>query len=517
LAVIALFASILGNQWFIGFLVAADGRVDSIHPQLLIATAQAVCLLFGLVCWKKRFELSLKHFLLWLLPALFALFMIFDSSIRFPDLFEQPGMTLGYYGVWVIGLCGYLGVSLLRPRLRAQVALAGYSCLSCLLMTEMTIPVFQDALLKARHSEYDVRSREEFICDERAAGRDIVPAIHPYHFVAQQFAVAKFGDKADATTIVPLGGLPNRETVFCNETGQYLVYQSDPLGFHNPAEVYEASQLDVVVLGDSFAQGACVCSDDNAVSKIREAYPQTLSFGSGGNGPLASLAALREYALPMKPKVVLWWFYEGNDLSDLEREINFQPLARYLDPEYRVGLLESQDDVAEVMEGVFETYLNSIEIPWYKKAYNAMTLTRVRSRFKESLVSSASSNGQENSAESILRLKQILKTAKEEVRQSGAELMFVYLPSQERYSQNLDPARLDLLEKRHADVMTMVDELGIVELDINRAFENSSDPLQLFPFESLGHYDEDGYQVLADTVLEKLDQSFLRGRISATK
>jgi len=514
LAIIALLIASFGNQWFLGFLVAADGHIDSIPHQFLIAAAQTASLLFGLLIWKHRFELRMSRFLFWLFPVLFALFMIFDSSIRFPDLFEIPVRASIYYGFWLVGLAAYVGVSYFRPRLRAQMALAGYSCLVCLVLTEMMIPVFHDVALMSRDSSFDVRSREEFIKEERLAGNDVVPAIHPYHFIAQQFASAKI----NGLDVVPLAGLPNRQTVFCNESGQYLVYQSDPLGFHNPADVYEVGRLDVAILGDSFAQGACVCSDENAVAKIREAYPQTLSFGSGGNGPLASLAALREYALPMKPKVVLWWFYEGNDLSDLEREIGYSPLANYLDSEHRVGLLESQETLEHAMEEVLDSYLNEIEVSWYNKVYNALTLTRVRSSFKESLVKSVSvTNHDEDSAENLLRLKQILKMAQEEVHDAGAELLFVYLPSQERYIENLSVERMNVLEERQRSVLQIVEDLRIGELDINRAFEQSADPLELFPFGQPGHYDEEGYQVLADQVLKKLDQSLVHRRITATE
>ena len=41
-----------------------------------------------------------------------------------------------------------------------------------------------------------------------------------------------------------------------------------------------------------------------------------INLGVGGFGPLLELAALTEYLTPLKPPVVLWVFFEGNDLTD---------------------------------------------------------------------------------------------------------------------------------------------------------------------------------------------------------
>ena len=36
---------------------------------------------------------------------------------------------------------------------------------------------------------------------------------------------------------LPLAGIANRATVFCNENGPYVIYQSDDHGFHNPGSL----------------------------------------------------------------------------------------------------------------------------------------------------------------------------------------------------------------------------------------------------------------------------------------
>jgi lysophospholipase L1-like esterase len=119
--------------------------------------------------------------------------------------------------------------------------------------------------------------------------------------------------------------------VHCNEAGKYVIYESDEHGFHNPKGIWGTNSLDIVALGDSFTQGSCVASDENFVSVIREHYPKTLNLGMSGQGPLNTLATLKDYVQALKPNVVLWFFFEGNDVADLFYERQSPLLMRYLD------------------------------------------------------------------------------------------------------------------------------------------------------------------------------------------
>jgi hypothetical protein len=58
---------------------------------------------------------------------------------------------------------------------------------------------------------------------------------------------------------------------------------------------------------------------------------KVLNLGQGGSGPLIELGILGEYALPLRPKRVVWPFYEGNDFINLTNELGVDLLVRYLD------------------------------------------------------------------------------------------------------------------------------------------------------------------------------------------
>jgi hypothetical protein len=59
-------------------------------------------------------------------------------------------------------------------------------------------------------------------------------------------------------------------------------------------------EADIVALGDSYAHGACIPSDQGFVSLIRSEYPATVNLGVNGDGPLAILATLKECAFQME-------------------------------------------------------------------------------------------------------------------------------------------------------------------------------------------------------------------------
>ena len=44
---------------------------------------------------------------------------------------------------------------------------------------------------------------------------------------------------------------------------------------------------------------------------IQRAHPLALNLGMVNNGPLAALATLKEYVPPLKPAIVLWFYFEG--------------------------------------------------------------------------------------------------------------------------------------------------------------------------------------------------------------
>ena len=78
---------------------------------------------------------------------------------------------------------------------------------------------------------------------------------------------------------------------------------------------------------------------------VNNAGFNTINLGKGGNGPILELATLKEYALPYKPKIVIWFFLY-NDFHNLYYELRSNLLTNYLlDFNYSQNLINKQDKI----------------------------------------------------------------------------------------------------------------------------------------------------------------------------
>jgi hypothetical protein len=411
----------------------------------------------------------------------------------------------------------FLAARRLNPTAKAKLlALVGSTGLSLLLgeciLTYVQQPLvfathegataYREAAARKRGQEFDTRSKREVVADLRSEGKAAVPAFHPEYFFLKASSV-----RIGKNDVIPLGGVADRPTVFCNESGQYLVYESDEHGFNNPKGLYVPGRVDLVVLGDSFAQGACVCSNRNLVSFLREKYPRTLNLGNAGNGPLCALATLAEYGVPLRPHAVIWCYYEGNDLLDLSRERK-SILLRYLtDSSYSAGLLSLQNDIDRELLRIID--MEDKESPKLAgdaaaqganaafTVSNVLTLGRVRGGIIKLL--HAHDPAAFPMSEEIPVLREVLQSAKERSDSCGGRLYFVYLPAYERYGTR------NFSDKPYTRVKQIVTELGVPFIDVRQAFDHYDDALGLFPFRVWGHYTEHGYKLAAETILQSLD------------
>ena len=198
--------------------------------------------------------------------------------------------------------------------------------------------------------KFDTRDRIEVLIDAQTRGVDAVPAVYPRALLEpQQGGSLKSIIRIKGSEILPLGGISNKSSVLCNETGDYIFYQSDEHGFHNPKGLWKSVRVDLAVLGDSFAHGFCVPSDKHFIALIRRHYPATLSLGLGGNGPLLELATLKEFLPSLRPKIILWVYFEKNDLIELQDETRAPLLLQYLKRDFRQGLISRQGEIDQAL------------------------------------------------------------------------------------------------------------------------------------------------------------------------
>ena len=153
--------------------------------------------------------------------------------------------------------------------------------------------------------------------------------------------------------------------------------------------------MTIAAVGDSFTVGACVPSDKNFVAVIREHYPDTLNLGMLGEGPLTMLAALKEYLPFLKPKVVLWFFFEENDFVELLQESKTPLLTNYLKDDFNQDLFNRQADIDQALSIYVEQGFNAelTKTKWKQKTLRTpgktlksfLKLWRLRQRLDVSL------------------------------------------------------------------------------------------------------------------------------------
>jgi hypothetical protein len=104
-----------------------------------------------------------------------------------------------------------------------------------------------------------------------------------------------------------------------------LTFSYDALGFRNPARLQHA---DVVLVGDSYVEGAYTDDADVVARRLEARLGRPVaSLAIAGFGPLQELVVIDRIAPRYAPKVIVWFFFEGNDLYDDRSFAAMTPLS----------------------------------------------------------------------------------------------------------------------------------------------------------------------------------------------
>lgn len=467
--------------------------------------------------------------------------------------FSNPAGSAVYYGLPASLAVLLFSCLLLRKAYKINLALFLLSLATSLYGVELFLNLFSPTLLERRPIwvlegaskqekqkraakiekqfgvRFDTRDRIEVIADLKKRGIDAVPAIIPRYLLlassnlqlritGHTTSVIKIGGEET----LPLAGVANRATVMCNETGEWITYRSDEHGFNNPEGIWHLDRIDIVSLGDSFTQGYCLPREKSFMGVIRQRYPATLNLGMAGDGPLYMLATLKEYLSPLKPQIVLWCYFEGDALRDLQIERKSKLLMQYLNGSFNQGLVSRQNAIDQAL-------LNYIEKEAIKetgraearkasqlgaKALEIVTMGALRKRlglsFGETSEEKVSLAAIEGPAMDLLR--EILSQAKGRVHGWGGKLYFVYLPSWQRYAN-----RPEIGAQQRARVLDIVGSLDIPMVDMHPVFAAQDAPLALFPFEDAGHYIAAGHELVGREILKALSaETPIGGQLRST-
>ncbi|MFC1660539.1 SGNH/GDSL hydrolase family protein [Gemmatimonadota bacterium] len=395
-----------------------------------------------------------------------------------------PGTLLLFFGA----------AAFTRPETRINLLLLAFSVGAALLFSEFLLslrppPEEWPGVIAARNSP-DPRSRLEVVRDLRAAGTLANPEYSPW--LLRDHAMS-MGEEV-VTAIAPS---PSHSIVVsCNEGKGWLTYETDEYGFRSRPGHEGQGPTDVALIGDSFTFGECVDEDETLAGRLRSRWPATRNLGVSGSGPLHQLAVLREYGSVLQPRVVVWMYYEENDLSDLQDELASPLLSKYMEPGYRVGLPEKQEAVDSWLIGhldsEFEKALaradsGAVEVRGGVSLRDILKLTQLRQvtgfpvHFPE--------------PDPVGMLPEVLRVGRDLVEGWGGDIVLVYMPAYPSF-QFLGS---EFRAVRSA-VLSAAETLGILSLDLHSSFLSAvRDPRELWVHPS-GHLNPRGYSIAADAI-----------------
>ena len=427
---------------------------------------------------KKIFSLTIL-----IIPFLLLMYTFYRSEIYWDG--GKRDYYLTYYFISLILIFFLVFTFFINQKIKEYLIIVGISLVVSLYLFEGYLTfTFQTSLDATQYSKeqlyekqtgnkWDRRSRLKIYNDSKKTNNEIVIEVGPRNYISKKYSV------------IPLSGISNSKTIYCNENGYYSIYQSDRHGFNNPNSEWDKKEIEYLLVGDSYTQGGCVNRPNDIGSVLRSlSNKSVLNLGQAGNGPLVEYATLREY-LSSNIKKVIWVYYEGNDLKNLEYEKKNNILVNYLsDLNFTQNLKSKQNETDDLAISLIKERGRGMGGERKKIEFKLLNFIKIYN--SRQLISPVPTPAPE--------FKKILQLTKELIDQNNSELYFVYLPKYVRYKVIYD-------NTNYNKIKNIVTELNIPFIDIhNEVFKKEQNPLKLFPFEMNGHYNVEGYKKVAETI-----------------
>jgi len=368
---------------------------------------------------------------------------------------------------------------------------------------------------------YDKRSLIDVIQDFHNQKQKVYPNYSP-RWLLNLNGLSLDNDK---DKIFPLGGISNITTIFNNESGYFPIIETDEHGFNNPKGLYDKGQKDMVLLGDSFVEGEAVKTDENMSAAFRKLGFDGLNFAKGGSGTLSQFATLKEYAIYHRPKTVLWFYY-GNDIKDLEREMESDLLMNYLNyQDYNQNLMSKQNEIDKLLIDYFAVVeenwnqkflFNKTSLRILKFSFTRKKIKSIFKKYKRQINKEVKQSIEEKHKIIVKRekvFKKILVESKKYVETWGGKIYFIFLPTfvKDTTGNELKFKRygyeyfgLGEEEKYRQFIYNALIKEDIQFIDMWDVISVHRDPQSFCPLRRCGHYNAEGYRFVAETISKRL-------------
>lgn len=299
----------------------------------------------------------------------------------------------------------------------------------------------------------------------------------------------EFLDKNTSKNLI-LTPMPNTNYIACNEYGNWKIFKTDELGFNNKSLLLK---FDILLMGDSFAEGSCVDSDSEPANILKKMNTSAYSIGLSGNGFLLSLALAHEIKSKVEFNKIVWLIYD-NDFYDILIEKKSKELIRYIDRDYEGNMYFSHiDEIASYQKKFINDNLES-----FKKKYSIKEGLLELKAFMNRLNSFISSKKEVNYHEQKNIFKKIFLKIK--MIYPEKDIFIVYLPESSCFHLRTNDCeiRAEILKNSNSNIKF----LNFFDF----ARKNITDYKSLYALNQENvHFSPLGYEFLAKFILKEIN------------
>ena len=393
----------------------------------------------------------------------------------------------------------YAGLFLLAFNKKYRLISISFFAATCILFYGIKVISF----IFPTNEIYQQNKRDEFSIQREISKAPIVLNITPSMWLTKIDArgpenIFSLEQRETIGNFFPLGSAPGVRTFYCAEDEGFISYMTDRFGFRNLDSVWNIKKHDIVILGDSFVESACV---NTPMQDYFKNHASVVSLGKGGNGPLTSLATMKEYLNSYNANKI-YHFVVSNDYSreinssydiDFERELLDEQLMRYLKTEFRGIQYFTNLDLTKLKNFAI-VYTNSVADKNYRIYLRRELANLFSYGFLKDLITSAIKKKYEvsntvnvksrfSSADSLLKVYGEMRRL---AKVNNAILTFVLLP--DKQSSCVGDAKHKYLKK-------IFKNNNFETLDLWKELCHPK-----FFAKNGGHFNNDGYKKLAELI-----------------
>ena len=446
---------------------------------------------------KKHFS----NFLIILLLVITSLAIIY--TFLKDGYYKSDGQSSDYTFYYKVLFCSLflmlVTILMLSEKIKRYFLIITFSSITGLYFHEIMIrsSIFQKVDLSLPKN-FDQRNSSEIVSNLNKENKKAFNLITPTNFLFSDGL--KISNQKLDKKIFPLAGVSNVLTPLCNELGEWIVYKSDRFGFNNPDKNWDNLNTEILIIGDSFAHGACARKNFDIRGQIeKKTTKKTITLGYGGNGPLLAMATYLEFNKLINPDYLVWIYYEHSDLVDLSKEMNYSKILKlYFKNNYSQNLYELQNEIDESLRASYrrKVFLSILKLQRTRKA-----TIDILSRKKDLLIDkNVTKKIPITNKKQLKNFELVLNRINKEVKKNNQKLLFVYLPSFERYFK-----KKNVINFYDNEIFEILDKNDILYIDIAQKFNNHNDPISYFPLRRSAHFTEEAYDMITNEIIKKLN------------